>query len=466
MSNCFNDFFVNIGNSVEAKIPTVDTHFSDFLKNTNNNNSSFFLKPVNEDELKIMICNLATSKSCGPNSIPTNLLKDNFEFFIQPLKHIINLSFSEGCFPQILKLAEVCPIFKKKDKNKCENYRPISLLSNLSKLFERAMHTRIYDFFESNKMLSDLQFGFRKNHSTNHALLDIVEKIKENLDKKTFSCGVFIDLEKAFDTVNHNILVKKLEFYGVRGLTNNWFASYLSNRQQRVKLDSKKSSFLNITCGVPQGSILGPLLFLIYINDMKNSVKNSILHHFADDTNLLCSDTNDKRLKKKMNEDLRLIYIWLCANRLSLNVDKTEFIVFRPPSVKIDHRFTLKLNGTILFESPKIKYLGLILDNCLSWKHHIFELRKKLSSAVGILYKMRALNSPKNVLLSIYYSLFHSHMSYGICLYALADSQYTSKITLIQKRAIRIISKFPRPLLMHILNHFSKIYAYLIFQKP
>ena len=441
MSNCFNDFFVNIGNSVETKIPRVDTNFSNFLKDKNN--VSLFLKPVSEDEVKSMISTLTTSKACGPNSIPTNILKENLDFLVQPLKHIINLSFSEGCFPQLLKLAEVCPIFKKKDKNKCENYRPISLLSNLSKLFERAMHTRVYEFFEVSKVFSDLQFGFRKNHSTNHALIDIVEKIKENLDKKTFSCGVFIDLEKAFDTVNHNILVKKLEFYGVRGLASQWFFSYLSNRQQRVKLDGRTSSYLNITCGVPQGSILGPLLFLIYINDMKNSVKNSVLHHFADDTNLLCSDKNVKNLKKKMNEDLRLIYVWLCANRLSLNVDKTEFIVFRPPRVSLDQRFTLKLNRTTLFESPKIKYLGLILDSILSWKYHIFELRKKLSRAVGILYKMRSLNSPQNVLLSIYYSLFHSHMSYGICLYGLADSQYTSKIILIQKRAIRIISKAP-----------------------
>ena len=441
MSNCFNDFFVNIGNSVEAKIPNVDTQFTDFLKNRNN--FSLFLKPVNEDELKTMISNLATSKSCGPNSVPTHILKTNFEFLVSPLKHIINLSFTEGCFPQLLKLSEVCPIFKKKDKNKCENYRPISLLSNLSKLFERAMHTRIYEFLESHSVFSNLQFGFRKKHSTNHALLEIFEKIKEKLDQKTFSCGVFIDLEKAFDTVNHNILIKKLEFYGIRGVTNQWFLSYLSNRQQRVKLDGKKSSYLNVTCGVPQGSILGPLLFLIYINDMKNSVKNSILHHFADDTNLLCSGADEKILKKKMNEDLRLIYIWLCANRLSLNVDKTEFVVFRPPRTNTFNRFTLKLNRTTLYESPKIKYLGLILDKTLSWKYHIFELRKKLSRAVGILYKMRALNTPKNVLLSLYYSLFHSHMSYGICLYGLADSQYITKISLIQKRAIRIISKAP-----------------------
>ena len=297
MSNCFNDFFVNIGNSVEAKIPRVDTHFSEFLRNRNS--FSLFLKPVDEDELKSIISKLSTSKSCGPNSIPTHILKNNLELLIPPLKYLINLSFTEGCFPQLLKLAEVCPIFKKKDKNKCENYRPISLLSNLSKIFEQAMHTRIYEFLESHSIFSNLQFGFRKKYSTNHALLNIVEKIKEKLDNKTFSCGVFIDLEKAFDTVNHKILAGKLEFYGIRGVTNNWFVSYLSNRQQRVKLDSKKSSYLNVTCGVPQGSILGPLLFLIYINDMKNSVKNFILHHFADDANLLCSDTDEKSLKRR-----------------------------------------------------------------------------------------------------------------------------------------------------------------------
>ena len=144
-----------------------------------------------------------------------------------------------------------------------------------------------------------------------------------------------------------------------------------------------------------------------------------------------------------MNEDLRLIYLWLCANRLSLNVEKTEFIVFRPPRNKTVNRFTLKLNRITLYESPKIRYLGLNFDKTLSWKHHIFELRKKLSRAVGILYKMRTLNTPKNVLLSLYHSLFHSHMSYGICIYGIAESQYISKIILIQKRAIRIISKAP-----------------------
>ena len=165
---------------------------------------------------------------------------------------------------------------------------------------------------------------------------------------------MFIDLEKAFDTVNHKILLSKLEHYGVRGVANDWFSSYLSLRKQKVSLEGISSEYQHISCGVPQGSILGPLLFLLYINDMHKTVKHSLMHHFADDTNLLCSDKDPKQLRKKMNEDLKLIFEWLCANRLSLNVSKTEFIVFKPPRKSLTERFTLKLNGVVLFESTMI----------------------------------------------------------------------------------------------------------------
>ena len=264
-----------------------------------------------------MINGLNISKASGPFSIPTNILKYYSELLCKPLTILINKSFSEGNFPNLLKFADVCPIFKKSDKNKCENYRPISLLSNISKLFERAMHTRVYDFFEKYSLLYKRQFGFRKKHSTNHAILSILEDIKNNLDSNNFVCGVFIDLEKAFDTVNHDILIKKLDFYGIRGTSNCWFRSYLSARSQRVKYKDCTSENQNINCGVPQGSILGPLLFLIYINDMNTAIKNSTTFHFADDTYLKYSSSCENNLRKKMNEDLSLLFEWLCANRLS-----------------------------------------------------------------------------------------------------------------------------------------------------
>ncbi len=263
MATALNDFFVNIGNTVEGKIPQGNSHFTEYLGNSNVH--SIFLKPVDDDEVISMVSKLNVTKACGPNSIPNKILKDHIYTFLEPVRYILNLSLSQGNFPTLLKKAEVCPIFKKNDKTKCENYRPISLLSNLSKLFERAMHTRLYDFLENSNVFYNLQFGFRKQHSTNHALLSIVEGIRENLDTKKFVCGVFIDLEKAFDTVNHEILLSKLDHYGIRGVAKLWFKSYLALRTQRVRLDGITSEYLNVNCGVPQGSILGPLLFFIYI---------------------------------------------------------------------------------------------------------------------------------------------------------------------------------------------------------
>ena len=188
------------------------------------------------------------------------------------------------------------------------------------------MHTRLYHFLDECNIFYDLQFGFRKRFSTNHALLIIVEDIRSNLDNKTFACGVFVDLEKAFDTVNHKILLSKLSHYGIRGVANNWFSSYICERQQQVTLNGATCPFLNISCGVPQGSILGPLLFLIYINDMHVALKNSTVHHFADDTNLLCSHEDPKVFRKLMNDDLKLLFIWLCANLVSLNVAKQNLL--------------------------------------------------------------------------------------------------------------------------------------------
>ncbi len=437
ISEAVNNFFVNMGSSVEAKIPRVSTSFRSYLKPPNPN--TIFLNPCTVEEVIEIIGKFSSGKASGPFSIPTNLLKEFRHLFANPLVIIINKSLEEGCFPNLLKLAIVCPIFKKNDRTNCANYRPISLLSNIGKLFEKIVYNRIEKFIEDSKLIYDLQFGFRKKYSTNHALLSITEKIRENLDSKKFSCGVFVDLEKAFDTVNHSILISKLENYGIRGNANNWISSYLGNRAQQVSLDGVLSAKANITCGVPQGSILGPLLFTIYINDMHNALKHCIVHHFADDTNLLYSHANPKVLKRVMNSELKILFEWLCANRLSLNVAKTEFIIFRPPSTQLKERIVLRLNQTNIFESTKIKYLGIILDSRLNWKHHITELCKKLSRAVGLIYKIKNF-STKSVLRSLYFSIFHSHLTYGLPVWGSAAKSYLNKIALLQKRVIRTIN--------------------------
>ena len=202
----------------------------------------------------------------------------------KPLADLFNKSFEEGTFPSILKSANVIPVHKKDDHLQSSNYRPISLISNISKILEKIMHTRLYCFIEKNNSLFELQFGFRCNHSTTHALIEITEKIRKACDSKNFACAVFVDLQKAFDTVNHSILIKKLEHYGVRGVTNSWFKSYLTDRTQYTTVKQKRSDNALITHGVPQGSVLGPLLFIIYINDLNKAIQHSQTHHFADDT--------------------------------------------------------------------------------------------------------------------------------------------------------------------------------------
>ncbi len=437
IADCMNSFFVNIGKTVEEKIPNVETPFSSFLSHPNN--CVININPCSHVEIGKLISKIEVSKASGPFSIPSKLLKMFKEVFIIPITAIINKSLAEGIFPDILKTAVVHPIFKKNDKKICANYRPISLLSNISKIFERAMYDRIELFLNDFDLIYKNQFGFRKKHSTTHALISIVEEIRNNLDNKIFSCAVFVDLEKAFDTVNHHILLKKLDYYGISGIANSWIKSYLSNRSQAVMVNGVTSSQKPINCGVPQGSILGPLLFLIYINDMNEALVNCRVFHFADDTNLLFSHENPDKLHNIINQELKVLFNWLCANRLSLNVSKTEFIIFRPPKKTILNRVTLKLNGVKLFESPKIKYLGIILDNRLTWKFHTHELSKKLSRSLAMIYKIRHLCTPE-VLRSLYFSLFNSHLSYGLAVWGNCNRIYSEKLRVLQKKFLRAIS--------------------------
>ena len=319
----------------------------------NKNQFDFVVSNISIKEV-LDIINQLESKSTGPQSIPIKLLKLIPDLIIIPLCKIITNSFTSGVFPESLKISKVIPIYKDGSTEMLNNYRPISLLSVFDKIMEKLIHKRLYSFLMEHNILFHNQFGFRKNNSTTYALIEITERIKESIDKHKYGCGIFIDLRKAFDTVNHNILLSKLEHYGVRGNALRWFKSYLSNRKQYVFYNGESSKLKEITCGVPQGSVLGPLLFLLYINDLPNITKVFQFFLFADDTNIYCDANTLDELQFLINKELKELQTWLIVNRLSLNIDKTNFVIFHPYNKPVKQKITLKLHKNAISEKDSV----------------------------------------------------------------------------------------------------------------
>ena len=436
ITNKFNNYFVNVGPSTEKGVPKVPNITADkFLKNRNQVN--LIIAHISEEEI-LDIIKALPNKSTGPASIPLKLLKVVADIIVVPLCRIINLSFSTGVFPDILKIAKVIPLHKGGSTEELNNFRPISLLSIFDKIIEKIMHSRLYLFLEEHQILFKNQFGFKRNCSTMHSLIEITEKIKESIDNGKYGCGIFIDLKKAFDTVNHKILLLKLEHYGVRGNLLKWFESYLTDRKQYVFYNGVSSEVMNITCGVPQGSVLGPLLFLIYINDLPNISDKLQFFLFADDTNIYFDSYDLKSIEKIVNEELKKLTLWLNVNRLALNVSKTNFVIFRA-NKPLYHNVTLIMNKKALEQKDHVKYLGVLVDEHLRWDYHINHVAKKIGRGVGILSKLRQYLNPK-MLMNVYYCLIYSHISYGIQAWGAASKESLKKLVTLQKKAIRILS--------------------------
>ena len=340
---------------------------SDYLKHDIVN--KMYLDPVTENEIDKIILNFRES-SAGWDELKPTVIKSIRHCIALPLRHICNLSFRTGIFPDELKIANVVPIFKSGDEMIFSNYRPVSVLPVFSKIIERLMYNRLLKYTNDNNLLYKYQFGFQKGRSTHMALIILIDKISEALENGDCVIGIFLDFSKAFDTVDHIILLQKMYFYGIQDTTLSWFENYLSNRKQYVTYNGIKSQTEKINCGVPQGSILGPLLFLIYINDLSTVSEACMSILFADDTNMFFTGKNLKTMATVINEELIRVQEWLHCNKLSLNVLKTHYIIFTSRN-KCVNDVDIRINDAHIERVYATKFLGVQIDAQLTWKKHI-----------------------------------------------------------------------------------------------
>lgn len=435
IANAINNYFVDVGSSLDALIPSSDLDPSSFLRG--HHMDSLYLSPVTPDE--IYTCLLKLKDSCsGHDHLKPSIIKNIAQYITQPLAHVLNLCFQQAIFPTELKQANITPIFKKGDPTLFQNYRPIAILPVFSKIFEHLLHTRLVSFFDRNNIISSSQFGFRKHYSTEQALASTMERISSELDHGNDVIGIFLDLKKAFDTVNSEILLRKLHFYGVRGIPLALIRNYLHGRTQRTVLNNYHSHQLQCSCGVPQGSILGPLLFIVYINDLSNTLSSAFTTMYADDTNIFLSGNNITHMTDILNIEMQALSSWLQCNRLSLNVDKTHVMVFSLNPTTRNLKPSIEINGSSISTINTTTFLGVKIDNSLSWKHHTTHVCNKISKSIGILKKVSHIFD-RTVLQNLYNTFILPYLTYCISIWGNAANTHLNHIFILQKRALRII---------------------------
>ena len=433
-----NDHFTSIGPKLASSLPSGSVQFESYIKPVS---TTFNMRHTSASEVLTLISKLSPNKATGLDNISCRLLKEAGPIIAFSLACIINKSIDTGLFPSKWKRAKVFPLYKHSDRTSAQNYRPISVLPAISKICERVIYDQLYCYLNSNGLLSKHQSGFRSLHSTVTALLHLTNDWYLNIDNGLTNLVVFLDLAKAFDTVSHDILLKKLELYGLKGVTLEWFSSYLSDRQQQCVVEECVSKPKLIKCGIPQGSILGPLLFLIYINDLPGCLLHTKVHMYADDTTLYSSSTSTAELYTKVNEDLNRVRDWLLANKLSLNVTKTEYMFlttnFRLSNLGKDQ--AIKIGKNQIERVKSTKYLGVYLNENLKWSDHVNQLCSKVNKSIRALKQARDYAS-LDILNIIYKSLIQPVFDYCDVVWDNLDKGLATKLQKLQNRAARIIT--------------------------
>lgn len=446
VSEVFNTFYINMVNS--QILPKLKNNLTKSCEKNNNETKKLFMPTtITEKELEKIIISFPNKYSTGADEVPMPVIKFARRYLVKPLVHLINSSFISGIFPEKLKISKVKPLFKDGVANCPSNYRPVSMISSFAKLYERAMSIQLTKYLEINSLLDKEQHGFRPGKSVISAATQMIESIIDSLDKGEKTIGAFLDLSKAFDSVVHSDLLNTLNNLGIRGRALNWFSTYLVNRLQFVEvnfvsklkqLTSVKSNYRTVKYGVPQGSILGPLLFLCYIKGLPQTNKIEQICLYADDINLKISGNTIKDIETSAFIQLSYLDQYLSSKNLLLNPSKTKYVTFS--SKKQPENFNIFLNEEMIEEVGETKFLGLKLDKNLNWNSHIDQICSKISSGLFALKRMSKFSN-LHTLKQIYFALIHSHIAYGILVYGGTSKSNLNKILILQKKALRIILK-------------------------
>ena len=445
IANEMANYFANVGKNFAGRISQSERCVYDYNKKIKFNEKSVYLTPTNKFEVEKIVKNLDNKQSSGHDDISNTLLKKLIPHISEPLAFIFNKSMTEGTFPEQMKIADVVPLYKGKCKSYANNYRPISLLLTMSKILEKLIHKRTYSHLDQSNQIFNSQYGFRTKHSCENAIGELTSEIVKSRELGHHTLCTFLDLSKAFDTLDHNILYDKMYRYGIRGPCLNWYKSYLSNRKLRVKCKSEAdncltySDLFDVNIGTPQGSCLGPLIFLIFTNDIHLHLEHVSSILFADDTTLYISHRNLRYAKWCLSEDLKLLSDWFKANKLTLNLSKTVAMHFtNKTNAQLEHLEIGCYNIPVVKET---KFLGVWVDNKLNWKNHITKLEGKLKMNLHLLKRSKNILSRHTKKL-VYYAHIYSHLSYCILVWGCNVSKTSLKgLQKIQDDCVSIIMK-------------------------
>jgi hypothetical protein len=452
----FNGFFTSIGKKISENVQDVTMQPEDYI-NYGRAIPELSLGNTTPEHILKIISKFKPKKSCDIHGVSTKMIKFIGTEIAKPLAHIFNLSLVSGVFPQMLKQCRVIPIFKAGNRLDVDNYRPISLLSSISKILEKIVSEKLLYHLTTNDLLYTHQYGFIPKRSAEHNLLQIINYVSAALNDGNFCVGVFLDLKKAFDVCSHSILLKKLKKMGINGVAYKWFENYLEGRTQKVDINGNLSSEQSLDISVIQGSTLGPILFLCYINDFFSATTLfSVL--FADDTTCLSKGKKLNDLLIYVSNELQKIAVWFRANKMAVNTSKTKFIVFRTQGKKIDVNDCVlyfnnnepgkPVNPDLIYPIDRIcndgleksfKLLGILFDEYLSFDAHISHLCNKLSKSLFCINRIKNFVD-KNSLIKLYYAMIHSHLSYCINVYGCAYTTSLQRLRVKQKESIRIVN--------------------------